>query len=235
MITIQDLTVQFGGVRPLNHLDACFDQPICGLIGPNGAGKTTLLNVLSGFATPVSGRVFLDSTDFLALSPPDRFRAGLRRSFQTEQVVDDLNVYDNLLAACDQLGLTGRVAARDITRALRHAGLFDAASRLGADLNLFERRMVEIAKSLLGNPRLILLDEPGAGLSEPESAILRVRLKSIPVEFGCQILLIDHDVDLIASTCSQTLVLDFGERLALGPTADVLADQRVRNAYLGVE
>lgn len=219
MIEIRNLTVQFGGVFLLRNLEATFTAPICGLIGPNGAGKTTLLNVISGFVTPKSGQVCIEGKDILSLPPAARFRAGLRRGFQTGQVVDDLTVYDNLLAACDQLGLDGTAAAAEITRAL----------------NLFERRMAETAKSLVGHPKVILLDEPGAGMSEQESAILRTRLLAIPDRFGCQILLIDHDVDLISATCTETLVLDFGEKLAFGPTAPVLADDKVRNAYLGGE
>lgn len=235
MIRIQDLTVQFGGVRPLNALCADFTDAICGLIGPNGAGKTTLLNVLSGFVTPVAGKVLLEGVDLLPLGPEARFRKGLRRSFQSEQVVDDLTVWDNLLAVSDNLSPTSPDPAADVARALHFVGLERAAHRLGATLNLFERRMVEIGKALVGQPRLILLDEPGAGMSEAESAILRQRLLAIPPNFGAQILLIDHDVDLIQATCSQTLVLDFGEKLALGPTGDVLRDKAVRNAYLGVE
>lgn len=235
MISIQDVTVQFGGVRPLNALRADFTDAICGLIGPNGAGKTTLLNVLSGFVTPIAGKVLLNGLDLLPLSPEARFRNGLRRSFQSEQVVDDLTVWDNLMAACDNLSPASSNPAADVSRALHFVGLSQNAHRFGAVLNLFERRMVEIGKALIGQPKLILLDEPGAGMSEAESAILRQRLLGIPPNFGAQILLIDHDVDLIQATCSQTLVLDFGEKLALGPTSEVLRDKAVRNAYLGVE
>lgn len=235
MIRIEEVTVQFGGVRPLNGLTAEFTDPICGLIGPNGAGKTTLLNVLSGFVTPIAGRVLLDGQDLLPLSPQQRFCAGLRRSFQTEQVVDDLSVWDNLMAACDNLANVAEPPAQQISRALHFTGLIERVGTLGGALNLFERRMVEIAKALIGAPRAILLDEPGAGMNEVESQLLRKVLLGIPEGFGAQVLLIDHDVDLIQATCSQTLVLDFGEKLALGPTAEVLRDKAVRNAYLGVE
>lgn len=235
MISIQNVTVQFGGVRPLNALNADFTDPICGLIGPNGAGKTTLLNVLSGFVTPIAGKVMLDDLDLLPLRPEERFRKGLRRSFQSEQVVDDLSVWDNLMAACDNLVPACPSPDVEVSQALHSVGLAQDANRMGASLNLFERRMVEIGKALVGQPKLILLDEPGAGMSEAESATLRERLLGIPSHFGAQILLIDHDVDLIQATCSQTLVLDFGEKLALGATAEVLRDKAVRNAYLGVE
>ena len=234
MISISDLTVQFGGVRPLNALNVTFSKPICGLIGPNGAGKTTLLNVLSGFVTPVSGRIYMNRADLLSMSPTRRVRAGLRRSFQTEQVVDDLNVYDNVLAVLDHLPATTIDAADDVSTALRYTGLAQVASTMGKSLNLFERRMLEIAKALVGKPSAVLFDEPGAGMSEGETGKLRECLLGIPEMFGPQVLLIDHDVELISSTCEETLVLDFGEKLAMGPTADVLSDQAVRNAYLGV-
>ena len=103
----------------------------------------------------------------------------------------------------------------------------------GARLDLFRRRMVEVAKALVGQPRLILFDEPGAGLDEAESRALRDAIAGIPDRFGAQVLLIDHDVELISAICTQTLVLDFGRRLALGPTRDVLNDPAVRHAYLG--
>lgn len=234
MISITDLTVQFGGVFPLNGLNATFSKPICGLIGPNGAGKTTLLNVLSGFVTPISGRVEMDGVDLLSISSMGRVRAGLRRSFQTEQVVDDLNVYDNVLAVLDHLHVSKAVATHDVAAALRFTGLGHEAHKMGNLLNLFERRMVEIAKALVGAPKLVLFDEPGAGMSEGETHKLRDCLLAIPEIFGPQVLLIDHDVDLILATCEETLVLDFGEKLAMGPTADVLNDAAVRNAYLGI-
>ena len=112
-------------------------------------------------------------------------------------------------------------------------GLLDVATLLGHELNLYQRRMVEIAKSLVGEPKLLMLDEPGAGLTEQEAGELRRAIRAVPEFCGAQVLLIDHDVDLIAATCSQTLVLDFGRRIALGPTRDVLDDPAVRAAYLG--
>jgi branched-chain amino acid transport system ATP-binding protein len=124
-------------------------------------------------------------------------------------------------------------AQADIARAFAYLGLEGVADRLGIALTLFERRLVEIAKALVGGPRLVLMDEPAAGLSEAETETLRRMILGIPESFAAQILLIDHDVDLIASTCSETLVLDFGQRLALGPTRLVLDDPAVRAAYLG--
>jgi len=233
MIRLDDVTVQFGGLKAIDALSAQLDAPVCGLIGPNGAGKTTLVNVLSGLLQPSIGRVVADGTDLLPMSPLRRVRWGLRRSFQTEQVVEDLTVWDNVQAVLDHVPAGERNAADDIAEVLRYTHLSDVATRLGSEIDLFHRRMVELAKALVGRPRLLLLDEPGAGLDERESALLRQALLGVQGLRGAQVLLIDHDVDLIAATCQQTLVMDFGRRLALGPTAQVLADADVRRAYLG--
>ena len=232
MIKIETLTVQFGGVRPLDALDGEFKAPICGLVGPNGAGKTTLLNVLSGFVSPVKGNVSLDSLSLGSLSPVKRVAAGLRRTFQQELVVDDLSARDNIQAIADHI--SSRSEARDeIERAMDFVGLVARANVPGRQLNLYERRMIEIGKTLIGKPKAILLDEPGAGLNESETERLRALLTQIPEKFGAQLVLIDHDADLIASVCIETMVLDFGKLLAFGPTRAVLDDPVVRRAYLG--
>jgi branched-chain amino acid transport system ATP-binding protein len=233
MIEIHALTVAFGAVIAIDALDARLDEPVCGLIGPNGAGKTTLVNVLSGFVRARSGEVSVQGTGLLGMDPARRVRFGLRRSFQTEQVVEDLSVWDNVQAMLDHVPHERAQADAQVHSALAHAGLLEVAAVPGARLDLFRRRMVEVAKALVGRPRLILFDEPGAGLDEAESRVLRDAIVSIPDRFGAQVLLIDHDVDLIAAICTQTLVLDFGRRLALGPTPDVLDDPAVRQAYLG--
>jgi branched-chain amino acid transport system ATP-binding protein len=120
-------------------------------------------------------------------------------------------------------------------QALEYVGMTAYAGRRGSELNLFQRRMIELAKAIVGRPRLLLLDEPGAGLTEFEANRLREALLGIPALTGAQVLLIDHDVDLIAACCTQTLVLDYGKRLALGQTRAVLDDPLVRSAYLGKE
>lgn len=233
MIEIKNLTVAFGAVTAIDALDAVLDAPVCGLIGPNGAGKTTLVNVLSGFAQAKSGDVLVDGNALLVMSTAQRVRFGLRRSFQTEQVVEDLSAWDNVQAMLDHVPHSLGEAEGQVHRALEHVNLLDSAAVPGAELDLFRRRMVEVAKAVVGKPRLILFDEPGAGLDERESRLLRDAIAAIPQQFGAQVLLIDHDVDLITDICTQTLVLDFGRRLALGPTRAVLDDASVRRAYLG--
>lgn len=232
MITIDNIVVQFGGVRPIDRLSAVLKAPVCGLIGPNGAGKTTLLNVLSGFVRPVEGKVTLMGQSLTDLSPLQRVQAGLRRSFQTEQVVEDLTVFDNLAAIADHV-LPARDRAQAVTTAMDFVRLGSVANVMGAALNLFQRRLVDLGKCVIGVPRLILLDEPAAGLSNEEGAVLRDLILRIPAEFGAQVLVIDHDVELIRAMCTETLVLDYGRMLALGPTEVVLASPDVRRAYLG--
>src|SRR3984885_3082657 len=235
MIKIDALTVQFGGIKPLDALEAEFSATICGLIGPNGAGKTTLLNVLSGFVRPVEGSIVLNDAALLGLSPQRRVSLGLRRTFQQELVVDELTAMENIQALPDHVSADSASARREVASALDFVGLSARRSVLGRQLNLFDRRMVEIAKTLIGRPKVILMDEPGAGLNEAETEQLRRLLVQIPSAFDTQLVLIDHDADLIASVCVEPLVLDFGKRLAMGPTRAVLDDPVVRRAYLGRE
>lgn len=234
MISIQHLTVQFGGFTAIDDLCTELSAPICGLIGPNGAGKTTLVNVISGLIWPRQGSLSCNNCQLLELSAVQRVRWGLRRSFQTEQIVEDLNVWDNVLAIWEQLPRSVAADRHDIAEVLAYTGLGPLAHRMGDTLNLFERRMLELAKALVGRPQLLLLDEPGAGLDETESLRLRQAIRGIPDFRQAQVLLIDHDVELITEICQETLVLDFGTRLAQGPTRAVLASPEVQKAYLGV-
>jgi ABC-type branched-subunit amino acid transport system ATPase component len=229
MISISSLTVAFGDIRPLDDLSAELAAPIVGLIGPNGAGKTTLLNVISGFVHPASGSITVAGHRLDRSSPQKRAKLGIRRTFQQEQVVEDLTVWENVQAVADHLA----ASTADIRRALDLVGLSSVDDTLGAHLNLFQRRKVEIAKTLVGRPVLILLDEPAAGLDDVETRELMRLLTSIPEVSGAQLVLIDHDAALIASVCAEVLALDFGKRLALGPTRLVLDDPAVRDAYLG--
>ena len=233
MIQIHNLTVEFGGVRGLNHLTADIGAKITGLVGPNGAGKTTLLNVMSGFVRRSAGTVMVDGTDLLRVALNRRAAFGVRRTFQTEQVVENLTVWDNVTAALDNLPTGGRARRELISEALDYVGMIRQARRVGASLNASERRLIEIARCVLARPRLVMMDEPGAGLSESEAEHLRRVIVGIPDFCGAQVLLVDHDVDLISTTCHETLVLDFGSKIAFGHTTDVLKDPRVRAAYLG--
>jgi len=234
VIEIKDLTVQFGGVRPIDGLSVTLEAPVVGLIGPNGAGKTTLLNVFSGFVTPVSGEVRIDDVNLTHVAPHERPNKGLRRTFQTDQIADDLTLWQNVEAIADHAKFESKKeASAAVERAIDYVGLNHRIHRLGSSLSTAERHLAEIAKTLIGKPKLVMLDEPGAGMSDTESRDLAAVIRGIPEFCGAQVFLIDHDVALIDACCEQTMVLDFGRLLAKGRTAEVLSDPLVRKAYLG--
>jgi branched-chain amino acid transport system ATP-binding protein len=235
MIALDGLTVQFGGLIALDTISAQFKAPVSGIIGPNGAGKTTTMNVISGFLTPKAGSVMVEGINLVAMAPHKRPRWGLRRSFQREQIADDLTVADNLLSLADNLPGSRAAHRADVARALDFVGIAAMADRSGASLNTYERRLTDLARCLVGQPRLIMLDEPAGGLTVEESAHLGDIILRVQEFCPAQVLVIDHDVDLIARICAQTLVLDFGRRIAFGRTAEVLADPAVKAAYLGIE
>ena len=235
MIRLEDVTIRFGGLVALDAVSAAFTAPVAGIIGPNGAGKTTVMNIVSGFLTATSGRVEVDGEDFLKLPPHRRAQRGLRRSFQKEQIADDLTILENVLVQTDW-SLTGAAAKRAEAMAMLEAvGLAELAQKPGAALTGFERRLTDVARCLVGKPRLVMFDEPAGGLSVEETRTLGDLILSIHDLTGAQTLVIDHDVELINRICAETLVLDFGRRIAFGRTAEVLADPKVKAAYLGVE
>ena len=231
MIELQEITVRFGGVTALDAVTARFDADVTGLIGPNGAGKTTLMNVICGFLTPHAGRITLDGTPLTGATPVQRAHLGLRRTYQQELIVGDLTLRANVQAVWDHLG--GGTTPSAIDAALDFVGLADRAEVPGRELDLFQRRMAEIAKAVIGNPRLILMDEPAAGLDDTESQVLRDMVAAIPAQHGARVFIIDHDTDLISELCEETLVLDFGRPIVFGATRDVLDDPAVREAYMG--
>lgn len=227
-LQVAGLTVQYGGVKPLDDVALTFESDVCGLIGPNGAGKTTFFNALSGFAAPSRGSLTMAGTDLLAMNPAKRARWGLRRTFQQEQVIHSLSAWDNIVLASEHTG-GGRA---EVERAVDFVGL-DGLDRPGSVLSMLERRLVEMAKTVCGEPRLILLDEPAAGLDAGETARLTALIRRIPGQFGALVVLVDHDMDLVSTVCGTTAVLDFGHVIAVGATAEVLASTEVRRAYLG--
>jgi ABC-type branched-subunit amino acid transport system ATPase component len=230
MLRVRELTVAFGGVKPLDTVSLELSSGVCGLVGPNGAGKTTLFNVLSGFVRPAGGAVEAEGASLLDMAPHRRARWGLRRTFQQEQVIHALSAYDNVRVTADEVG-AGDAGVRE---ALAFVGL-GTPDRRGGELSMLERRLVEVAKSVVGRPRIVLLDEPGAGLAEAETERLVQLIRQIPERYDAQVILVDHDMELVSAVCSTTAVLDFGRVIALGPTSDVLADEHVRRAYLGTE
>lgn len=233
MIEISTLDVSFGGVRALSNVSARLDSAITGLVGPNGAGKTTLLNVLSGFVSPSSGAIRVDDYEMKAVPVHRRAAFGIRRTFQQEQIVHNLSVWDNVAAMLDHVPHGDRPRREAIQSALHYVGLDEQWDLFGVELTTSGRRMLEIARCIVGEPKLVMMDEPGAGLSEVEAEFLRDVITGIPAYCRAQVLLVDHDIELIADTCETALVLDFGTKLAFGPVKQILADPRVRAAYLG--
>ena len=236
MIAVDDLTVRFGGVVSLNAMTANFPGGTCGLIGPNGAGKTTFFNVMSGFVTPFSGSVMVDGVDLLAMPDFKRARWGMRRTFQTEQAIENLSVFDNVATVYEH--------SSSGTRAKRAAAVMDAVEFVGLGamahdtvrtLPAKERRFIEVARAVVGAPKVVMLDEPAAGLPDEETVELQEIIRSIPERTGATVILVDHDMSLVQACCSYTAVLDFGRLIAAGPTAEVLRDPQVMQAYLGVE
>ena len=235
MIEVSDLTVRFGGVTPLDGMSVTFEKGTCGLIGPNGAGKTTFFNVLSGFVKPVSGTVTTFGEDLLRMAHFRRARWGVRRTFQTEQAIEELSVYDNVAIIHVHSKLSRSSRTEDVLGAISFVGIdvdpFTPVGTLGAG----NRRLVEVARAIVGKPQLVLLDEPAAGLPDEETAHLGEVIRKIPEHIGAQTILVDHDMSLVSAWCDMTAVLDFGRLLAAGPTAEVLRDEHVIRAYLGTE
>jgi len=227
-LVVQGLTVQFGALKALD--DVSCEVPagsIMGLIGPNGAGKSTFVDALSGFLPKHAGRVLLDGRDLAGLSPTRRARLGLRRTYQQDRVPPSLTV-----------GRYVRFAARrtlsrsEIDSTLEFFGCPPARARLSS-VDVGNRRLVEVAASVLARPRVLLLDEPAAGLSHEEHLALAMRLRELPERFGVTVVIIEHDLDLVRSVCPRLTVLDFGRVLASGPQQEVLDDPEVIKAYMG--
>jgi branched-chain amino acid transport system ATP-binding protein len=235
MIAVSDLTVRFGGVTPLDRMSVTFERGTCGLIGPNGAGKTTFFNVLSGFVRPASGTVRAFGEDLLAMVHFRRARWGVRRTFQTEQAIEELSVYDNVAMIHEHSKVTGGSRREDVLGAIEFVRLdVDPNAKVGT-LGAAQRRLVEVARAVVGKPRLVLLDEPAAGLPDEETGLLGDVIRAIPEHMGALVILVDHDMSLVSACCEVTAVLDFGKLIASGPTAEVLRDEQVMRAYLGTE
>ncbi|MGD9704104.1 MAG: ABC transporter ATP-binding protein [Acidimicrobiia bacterium] len=235
MIEVDDLTVRFGGVTPIDAMTVSLPHGTCGLIGPNGAGKTTFFNVLSGFAKPSAGSVRAFGEDLLAMPSFRRARWGLRRTFQTEQAIPNLSVFDNVLLVHENTG--GAIVSRrqDVLDAVTFVGLEQHANDQVGTLGAAQRRLVEVARAVVGKPRVVLLDEPSAGLPDEETAHLGTVIQRIPTEIGALVVLVEHDMSLVSSCCDTLAVLDFGRLIAAGATHDVLRDERVIRAYIGEE
>ena len=235
MISVNSLTVRFAGVTPIDDMTVEFPGGTCGLIGPNGAGKTTFFNVLSGFVRPAAGAISAFGENLLKMADYKRARWGLRRTFQTEMAIEQLSVYDNVAMIHEHSGAKRASRRADVLAAIDFVGLEASPKTKVGGLGAHERRLVEVARAVVGSPRVVLLDEPGAGLPDEETEQLGVVIQRIPEQFDALVILVDHDMSLVSACCETTAVLDFGKLIASGPTREVLRDEHVMRAYLGTE
>lgn len=243
-LAVSDLTVRFGGVVAVDGVS--FDvhpSEVVGLIGPNGAGKTTIIDAVSGFVRPASGTVMLDSRPIGSWSAARRARRGLRRSFQSLELFDDISVSDNVHAGADEstrlswltdLVRPGRhLLPPTAVAAIREFDLVADLTRMPDELSVGRRRLVGIARAVASAPSVLMLDEPAAGLDESESRELATLIRRLADERKIGILLVEHDVALVMSTCDRVVVVDFGAMIATGTPSEVRDNPLVRAAYLG--
>ncbi|MCU1388266.1 MAG: lptB 6 [Ilumatobacteraceae bacterium] len=235
------LSVAFGGVQALRRVDLeVGTAEVVGLIGPNGAGKTTFIDAVSGFL-PAIGQVILDGQEVQRLAADKRARRGLVRTFQSAETFAPLTVTEHLLAATESGGLgralldlvlPRRGARPDMGWVLDELGLGAVADRYPDDLSYGQRKLLDLARALVTRPRVVLLDEPAAGLDTTETAELAGLLRSVRAR-GIGVLLVDHDMDLVLEVCDRVYVLDFGRIIASGTPDAIRSDPAVIDAYLG--
>jgi branched-chain amino acid transport system ATP-binding protein len=249
LLSLQAVTRRYGGLIAVDAIDLeVVEGGVAAVIGPNGAGKTTLFNLISGFQTPNAGRIVFGGTDITGRPPEAIAAAGLVRTFQLVQLFGNLSVLENIQVGC-HLHTTGgvwsallrgprmRQAEREIKARAREllgtVGLDAAADAEASALPSGQQRLLEIARALAARPRLLLLDEPAAGLSPDETKRLSTAIRAIAGR-GTTVLLIEHDMQLVMNTADTVTVLDFGRKIAEGPPAAVRENPAVVAAYLGV-
>jgi sulfate-transporting ATPase len=230
VLAVDGLTVQYGGVVAVSDISLRVPAGgIIGLIGPNGAGKTSAIDAITGFAK-ATGTVTLDGVRIDGLKTHQRVRRGLARTFQQLELYDDLTVEENVSAAA--FGVKGDARHGAVQRALELVGITELLERDAGDLSQGQRQLVSIARACAAEPKVLLLDEPAAGLDTTESRWLGNRIRNIAAN-GTGILLVDHDVALVLDICDSIYVLDFGEVIAEGDSSQIRANRAVADAYLG--
>jgi branched-chain amino acid transport system ATP-binding protein len=230
------VSVHFDGVKALS--DASVDlngREILGLIGPNGAGKTTMVNVLTGFQRPTAGAVSINGVDIAGLEPYQVSRLGVGRTFQAARLFKDLSVEQNLQASSFGAGASDAEARKLCEELLEFLSIQPIAKRRAGELSYGDSRRVGIGRALASRPKFILMDEPAAGMSEPECDDLARVINAIPERFGCGIMLIEHNLSLVMQVCERISVLDSGRVLATGSPSEIRNNAAVRAAYLGLE
>lgn len=246
-LSAESISIAFGGVRALQNVTIRLEAGrIYGLIGPNGAGKTSLFNVLTGVVTPDSGQVLLGGEDVTRWPVHRRARAGMGRTFQNLAVFTSMSVSQNVRAGLlgtgsqgwlsAMLGLAepGADAEQAVERTLARMRLTDEANTPVAALPLATRKRVELARALVSNPKLLLLDEPAAGLASDEIEVLCALVRSLR-DTGTTVLVVEHHMAMVMKLCERIFVLDFGTLIAQGSPREVREHPEVLRAYLGAE
>jgi branched-chain amino acid transport system ATP-binding protein len=238
VLEVSDVCVAFGGAQVLSDVSLTVAEGgVTGLIGPNGAGKTTLFNVVSGLLAPKSGQVRIDGRDVTKAGPAQRARRGLSRTYQRLELFTSLTVRDNIQVAGEIRNTWGRRGRIDVgaetDRIIDMVGLGDVADREVSELPTGRARVVEVARALMTQPKVLLLDEPASGQTERETEAFGRLLRELVEERDLAICLVEHDVGLVMDTCRHIHVLDYGEVIASGTPEQVKDDPVVINAYLG--
>lgn len=249
LLEVKNLGISFGGLRAVDEVNMKIEKgQLYGLIGPNGAGKTTVFNMLTGVYQPSDGSVYLDGENIIGMRTPEISKAGVGRTFQNIRLFKNMSVLDNVKVA-----LTNHEKYSVFTGVFRLPGYFkkerdmdNAAKEIlrvldldqeegikASNLPYGKQRKLEIARALATKPKLLLLDEPAAGMNPHETAELMDTIRLLRDKFDITILLIEHDMKLVAGVCEQVLVLNFGTELASGTPEEVLHDPAVITAYLG--
>lgn len=249
LLEVSNLGIAFGGLQAVSQLDLKIEKGhLYGLIGPNGAGKTTVFNMLTGVYKPTEGNIVLDGNDITGATPEAISKAGIARTFQNIRLFSQLSVLDNVKTGLHNqitysfaesmfhLGSYRKKEKQMDEKAMELLRVFDldgVADYKAANLPYGKQRKLEIARALATNPKLLLLDEPAAGMNPNETEELMETIEIVRKRFGVTVLLIEHDMKLVSGICEYLYVLNFGRLLAEGTPKEVLSNPEVVKAYLG--
>jgi branched-chain amino acid transport system ATP-binding protein len=236
LLDVEEVTVLFGGLMAVDSAQFGVEAgSITGLIGPNGAGKTTLFNVITGLQVPTSGHIVLDGVDVTRRRPFKRARLGIARTFQRLEAFGSLTARENVLVALEmrrRWAKTRYDIGATADQLLARVGIASVADKRVESLPTGTARLVEVARALATDPKVLLLDEPSSGLDEAETDALGELLFELAAD-GLGVLLVEHDMPLVMETCAFINVLDFGRVIAQGSPTEIQADPSVQRAYLG--